>query len=191
MPFPDLSQKAMERFVALLPSDLRLIVMADRKTSRTPGSAYLSAARSCSPQDVPELCRAHPEDVRLMGRARRLRILAWLAGQPDNRTLFVDLQKERDSGTGGRAGNGQSVPQLFRDDITAFSGAVAPRVAGAFLSRNVLAEARRAAMEIAVERHVPEAPTAGPDSGPQDNGPDNSPSTGASPGALSAAGDKR
>ncbi|MGY8607564.1 hypothetical protein ACTVH1_18130 [Gluconobacter cerinus] len=188
MPFPDLSQKAMERFVAMLPSDLRLIVMADRKTSRTPGSAYLSAARTCSPQRVPELCRAHPEDVRLMGRARRLRILAWLAGQPDNRTLFVDLQKERDGGTDGRAGNGQSVPQLFRDDITAFSGAVAPRVAGAYLSRNVLAEAQRAAMEIAIERHVPEASASGPDNNPHDN----SPSTGASPGALSAAaGDKR
>jgi hypothetical protein len=128
----DLSEKSMASWMDKLPDDVRRVIQeGDERQGEV---ANLSAAlASATPVEVPDIIRAYPDEVRLLGRAGRLRLIGWLSGTAagDLAPLFRRLLDEDEEGEGG-----DSVGIMLLEDIRAWVRLVlGPRVA-----RNVVSE---------------------------------------------------
>jgi len=80
------------------------------------GEKLLLLLRSADPAAVPAILKAHPEEVRDMGVARRMRILSWLAfADADRRGAFEELSEDEGKGSGASS-HEQEVVDLFKAD---------------------------------------------------------------------------
>lgn len=122
----DLSEGSIAAWKSRLPSDV-VSALSDSAETASEGSGALTAALAESPAwQVPEVVRQHPEDVRAFGRARRIRLMAWVARQtfPDCGAVFRRLTEDEEGGSGAGA-----VGLLFLEDIQALAEAMGPRIA--------------------------------------------------------------
>lgn len=136
----DLSDASIAAWKAKLPDDLRSALAAEGEDPPCGAGALAAALAEASPWQVPEVVRRHPAEARAFGRARRVRLMARMAGQarPDpasvlRRLTGEDLSGEAGAGSGagsgGGAGNGGDVGLLFLEDIRALAEALGPRLA--------------------------------------------------------------
>jgi hypothetical protein len=130
---PDLSDRSITAWLAKLPEDVRSALAVEGEVA-SEGSGGLSAALGgVTPFDVPDLVRVHAGDVRSFGRARRVRLMAWMANSaPEPAPVFARLTDGRsvaDGGEGEGSGGASEVGVLFLEDIRALAKALGPRLA--------------------------------------------------------------
>ena len=103
-------------------------------------------------EKIPDILRAHPDDVRALGRAGRLRIAAFVVGFSNDDIggayeVFRRLIGEAEAGdeTGGGSGS-DALGVMFIEDIIAYVKAVtAPRLAAQLITDNTIGFAAEAA----------------------------------------------
>ena len=124
---PDLSSQSLAVWLAKLPDDVRE-ALDDASDAATDGrGALMTALSTATPLEVPDLVRQHAGEVHGFGRARRVRMMAWMANKAqDPGPIFTRLTA--DDTTDGEAGSG-NVGILFLEDIKALAAAIAPRIA--------------------------------------------------------------
>lgn len=138
MAVPDLSEKALSGWLKLLPADAREAIEDGDPVSGDGGTLATSLV-SVAAWQVPDLVRQHPDDAKVFGRARRIRLMAWMSAEArDNRgPLFRRLVGEDDETSGG-AGTDE-IGLLFLEDIRALNDKmVAPRLSQRMASENSL-----------------------------------------------------
>lgn len=129
-----MSENSVAAWLAKLPEDIREALVSNDAPS-SEGSGGLSRALSLAQAaDLPEVVRSHAEDAAAFGRPRRVRLMAWLAGDALRRRenplpAFRRLTGD-ETGDGGEAGSAaDAVGILFLEDLRALADAVAPRLA--------------------------------------------------------------
>lgn len=124
---PDLSDSAMTAWLSKLPADIRSAVQ-EGDGQAADGGALSAVLSQSQPWQVPELVRSHADGVRGLGRARRIRVMAWMARAtyPESAGVFRRLTGE-DLAEGEVGGDGD-VGVLFLEDLKALAAALAPRM---------------------------------------------------------------
>jgi hypothetical protein len=132
---PDLSEHATRAWVAALPDDVRdTLARSDRDPDEMSAPrGFADAIASLGPDDawrLPEIIREHPEAAKSLGRARRMRLVAWASSvtYPDSARLLQELTGEDDDGSEQAGSVGES-GILFLEDIRAYAEALGARVA--------------------------------------------------------------
>lgn len=93
-----------------------------------------------------------PDSFKSIGRARRLRLLAWLvAGKYPDKAKAMQALAETDEGSEGSGGGVGKIAPYFKADIRALVEAVAPRAARRIVDGATLAAVTGAAYEVAGE----------------------------------------
>ena len=171
----DLSDASIAAWKAKLPDDLRSALAAEGEGPSGGAGALAAVLTEAAPWQVPEVVRRHPDEVRAFGRARRVRLMAWMAGQaqPDPAALLRRLTGEApprevssrevsppevSNGAGDGAGAGEGagsggdaggeVGVLFLEDIRALAAALAPRLARRMASGETLEAVVQAAVTL-------------------------------------------
>ncbi|MFC4235994.1 hypothetical protein ACFOY8_12180 [Thalassospira xianhensis] len=120
-----------------LPEDIREAVLSDGGTSSEGDGILVSVLRDdVAPSQIPELVREYPQDVRAFGRARRIRLMAWMAKKtyPDSHAVFRKLTGEEEDGSGSNSETGE----LFLEDIKIFAEVISKRQIQRMASENRL-----------------------------------------------------
>jgi len=141
----DISADTMKAWRALLPDDLKSVIPDDGGGDERRVADLCEALRGAPAAEWPGLVVQHAEAVREMGRARRIKFLAWVSNQTHrmNPRVFADIVSEDDQ-AGGRSQTGV----LFVEDIRALNEALARRVARRMGDKNTFEMIREASREI-------------------------------------------
>lgn len=112
----------------MLPEDVRSVVPDDA----SPDADGLVDAISedlagAAPRRMAGIIRQHQDAIATLGRARRIRLLAWIANRswPDAQSVVGQITDEGGDASGESGGEGKSGPSkvasLFRADIKAYA----------------------------------------------------------------------
>lgn len=145
---PDLSERSIAAWMRNLPADVLSAVRVEGEEASEGSGGLVAALADAAPWQVPDVVRQHAQDARAFGRARRLRLMAWVAKQtyPDSGGIFRRLTGEdQDEGAvGGEA----DVGVLFLEDIKAYVEAIAPRLARRMASEATMESVVQAAFTL-------------------------------------------
>lgn len=125
---PNISDLSMEFWLSKLPDDVRLALIAPDEQVSLSSSSLLSALETSEAARIPEILQEHLEDAKKMGRARRVRLLAWIACQPDRAIIFRKIEEDEKSG-GGNQTAGIMLLEDIRALVTAMSNRIVKQVA--------------------------------------------------------------
>lgn len=125
--------KEMEAWHGRMPPDVRAAIPEDFREGTDDYGALSERITTAKVEDAHRIVASEADLFRRMGRARRLRFLAWAAKRstPDRPSAWARLfEKDAGDGTaeGGEAGGVGDVVDLFVDDIRCLSGPLADRV---------------------------------------------------------------
>jgi hypothetical protein len=152
----DLSKETMKRWRELLPADIQSAVPEDFTGDETAVYKLCETVRATDLRDMRKVVDAHASLIEGMGRARRIKFLAWLSHKsfPYRVDIFADVVSGE-----GEGGNGRPVSMLFIEDIKALNEAIAAR-----LARDVVVEPNVEAIKMAAFefQNVPEFRREGP-----------------------------
>lgn len=147
----DLSAAAVRAWREKLPADLRAVVPDDLSGDEATLARIASKLAEADAERVPGIVLEHGEMFAAMGRARRVRFLAWLAKRayPESGIVISALiGKESDEqGSTGRQGGGVVAP-YFLEDLRAFAEALGPRVARRMVGGDAVGLIARAASRV-------------------------------------------
>lgn len=115
----DISTSAIESWKRKLPEDVRAS-LDDGNVSSEGSGLLITTLESSVPGAMPGIIRQSVDEVTAFGRARRVRIICYLAANGD----ITELLREDDEEGGGGA-----VARIFLDDVKAVMAAFGPRIA--------------------------------------------------------------
>lgn len=150
-----LGKESMEAWYGLLPADVASCM--DRPGNDGQAEADAIAAAMPAIKDGSALLQyvsGNVESFIAIGRARRIRILAWLAAgdYPDKMKALKSLSDtDTSGGADGGAGGAQKVAPYFKEDIRAFVESLGPRAARGIVDAATLAAVTGAGYEVAGE----------------------------------------
>lgn len=155
-----LRKERLEKWRAAQPADVA--AATQDPVSSDPAFAALVASRLptfTSASAVTQFVSAHPEEFIALGRAGRLRFLAWVFAKkyPDINDFTFQLisEKEVEEGEGGEGSAGEQgldrVTPYFYSDLLAFAEAIGPRVAALIVDSNTLDAVAGAGLEMTSE----------------------------------------
>lgn len=147
----DLSLNAMAAWLDRLPDDIRSAV-GDVAAGDDDRLAELSAVLSAAPADrLSVIVSERADDFMAMGRARRLRFLAWVARRtyPESGLLFRALAEDDDEG--GQSGGRSKIAPYFLEDVKALVNVLGPRVAMQVVNGDNLGAVVRSSYELQSE----------------------------------------
>ena len=132
---PDLSERSIAQWLERLPEDVRSAI-ADGDVPPLAEGGLAAALETAAPFQVPDMVREHSADTHSFGRARRVRLMAWVARQtyPESGAIFRRLTGADDDGNEG----GDAVGLLVLEDIRALAEALSPRLARRVSSASAL-----------------------------------------------------
>lgn len=144
----DLKKDSMEAWWRLLPSDFKKQVSLDSAGDEARLTEISERLAKCSYEEVVEILETDADLFIEMGRARRIRFLAWMASRtyPDSGALFRTLTSESEDG-GDQEGAGKVAP-YFKEDIVAIVQAIGPRAAKMIINQDNLNQVVQASYEI-------------------------------------------
>ena len=146
---PDLSERSLSAWLAKLPEDLRLAISSDGEVASIGSGDLLASLNSVTPLEVPALVRLHSADTRSFGRARRIRLMAWMAkeaGEPA--PVFARLTEDETGDAEGSTGGHADIGILFLEDIKALANALGPRIARRMASNATMAAVIQSAFNL-------------------------------------------
>jgi hypothetical protein len=147
----DLSDGSISKWMSKLPQDV-LAALAEGDAPSPGGAPALSAAfgGAVGAPQVPDLVREHPDEAKALGRAGRVRLMAWVADNsgdnpgPVFRRLVGEVAADDDGGAGSAGSD--TVGILFLEDIRSIARNVTgPRVAARIVDDSSLSMAVEAA----------------------------------------------
>jgi hypothetical protein len=145
----DLRKASVEEWIASLPSDVRSVMPA-ASGDDFEGLAALQTEIERTPDSrIADLVSRNGEAFKTMGRARRMRFLAWVArrASPDAGPIIRAVTSEGGDEGDGDGGHGP----LFLEDLRAFVEALGPRVARLTFSEGAVEAAVQAAYRLQTE----------------------------------------
>lgn len=125
MTFPRLGDEDIASFLRLLPQDVRTVL--EQEPGIVPSPACMKALLSSAPGAAGDVLERFDVDVERMGRARRIRLMAWIAASPSARSVLQTLLDDGREGE-GEGGGGRNGTARLRADVRAFSAALGPRI---------------------------------------------------------------
>jgi len=152
-----LDKDSMSVWYGLLPADVAsCIEISELGEGESEATAIVGAIKGFkNGEDVVGFVAQNPERFLTIGRARRLRFLAWLmAGNyPDKGMALQALANpdDEEQGSEGAAGGVGKVAPYFKEDILALVEALGPRAARRIVDVGTLAAVTGAAYEVAGE----------------------------------------
>lgn len=144
----DLKKESMEAWWKLLPSDFKKQVSLEDPGNEGRLVAISERLAKCSYEEVVEILETDADLFIEMGRARRIRFLAWMASRtyPDSGALFRSLTSESED-EGDQEGARKIAP-YFKEDIMAIVQAIGPRAAKMIMNQDNLNQVVQASYEI-------------------------------------------
>jgi len=149
-----LARDSMEAWFGLLPDDVASCMEKPGQDGQAEADAIAAGLLSVgSGSDLVTYVAGNQDSFIAIGRARRIRILAWLAaGQyPDKVAALQALSGEEGAGEGGSAAGTDKVAPYFKEDIRALVEALGPRAARGIVDAATLAAVAGAGYEVAGE----------------------------------------
>ena len=140
----DLSDAGIAAWQSRLPSDIKAIIGDD---DVSPPEDLLLRLRSSEAEEIPAIVVGDPDMAEALGRARRIRLVAWLVSQAfeqgDDAAAIVDILTGEDDEGSETASSGRI---LFLEDLRMLNAVIADRIA----ARVAAPAALMAAAEVAV-----------------------------------------
>lgn len=150
-----LGRESMEAWYGKLPDDIASCMEKPGAEGQVEADAITSALPSLGGGTaVLEYVSGNDESFVTIGRARRIRFLAWLAARdyPDKvKAIQALTDAESSSGEGGSGGGVQKVAPFFKEDIRALVQALGARAARRIVDADTLAAVTGAGYEVAGE----------------------------------------
>ena len=149
-----LAKDSMEAWFGLLPDDVASCMEKPGPEGQAEADAIAAALPGLgNGAELVGYVSSNPQPFIEIGRARRIRILAWLAAgdYPDKAAALQALAGEDGSGEGGSAAGTEKVAPYFKEDIRAFVEALGPRAARGIVDAATLAAVTGAGFEVAGE----------------------------------------
>ncbi|TLX16901.1 hypothetical protein [Rhizobium sp. MHM7A] len=154
-----LSKEALEAWRATLPDDVLTCIETIDDSGQEAAdfiSKFLPDLKNSD--DFSGLVSANREKFMEMGRARRIRFLAWCAAKfhsdKDERLRLISKITETGSSEEGSGSGNQSVGILFLEDIKAFAAAMGPRAAALIVDENTLSTVAGVGLEMASDMEL-------------------------------------
>lgn len=133
----DLSAAHVRAWHALLPSDIKEVVKDDADAAADPLAAAVARELNLGEgRTWVSIVHRHGDEIVLLGQARRVRMLAWLAQASWPQPGIVNgVARVTGSDDDGKGGEGRAkVAPLFRADIEAMAGVYVARAGRAAMS---------------------------------------------------------
>lgn len=149
-----LTYEAMEAWYGLLPDDVASCMEKPGREGQAEADAIAAALPGVgNGADLVSYVARNQDSFIAIGRARRIRILAWLAAgdYPDKVEALQALSGEEGSGEGGSSAGTEKVAPYFKEDIRALVAALGPRAARGIVDAATLAAVAGAGYEVAGE----------------------------------------
>ena len=127
---PDYSDEGMKAWRSVLPPDIDGCLGSEGSIG---SGALVRSLQATRPEDVPSILPLHVDDLTAFGRARRLRMMAWVLNKVRNdddeeggeaTRVLADLIGEDDQGNGGSRGE---ATRVLYEDYLAFETSLGPR----------------------------------------------------------------
>lgn len=162
----DLSKTGIESWLDRLPADVRSVMEGDIDAAPDP-AAINFAAKMDEAANTPEVVEAQEKMLELieangdlfekLGRARRLRFLAWFVAKtyPDSSQpvrILIDGYDDEES-QGGRGTIGK-VSMILAEDLRALVAALGPRAAKLIVTEGTLEAVTGAGYEVTTEMEM-------------------------------------
>lgn len=145
----DLSEHAMAAWAAKLPDDVRAVISGGDEASPEGSGGLRAALASAPPSAVPGIVRGDADGARALGRAGRLRLMAWMAASEERPgAVFSRLvgEGEGEGEDSEGAPGGDPVGILFLEDLKAIAEAVVgPRMSRRMVDDHTLGAVAEAA----------------------------------------------
>jgi len=126
----DLMKDSIQAWLERLPEDVRSAIPDGAAGDEDAAKAVTEGIKGlATPEQVLEFVDGNGDSFVAMGRARRVRFLAWFASRtyPSRTESFVALT-DGEAGDGGQGGRGKVAP-FFLEDVRALVEALGPRAA--------------------------------------------------------------
>lgn len=149
-----LAKESVEAWYRLLPEDVASAMEPPGEREAEASEAVLSGiAAVATGRQAVALVEEKADSFVAMGRARRIRFLAWLAARdyPDVVEALDAITGDGTSESGAGGGGAGKVAPYFREDVRALVEALGPRAARGFAIRANLAAVAGAGFEVAGE----------------------------------------
>jgi hypothetical protein len=154
-----LSKEALEAWRATLPDDVLTCIDAIDDSGQDAAdfiSKFLPDLKNLD--DFSGLVSANREKFMEMGRARRIRFLAWCTAKfhsdKDERLRLISKITETGSSEEEGGSGAQNVGILFLEDIKAFAAAMGPRAAALIVDENTLSTVAGVGLEMASDMEM-------------------------------------
>jgi hypothetical protein len=151
----NLSKTGIESWLDRLPDDVRE-VMADPIDAAADPAAIAFAAEIAAVEDLAKVLDLVENNLALfegLGRARRIRFLAWFASRtyPESLDLFRVLVEGYDDEDSGGRGAIEKVSMILAEDMRALAAALGPRAARQIVTGGTLEAVTGAGYEVTTE----------------------------------------
>jgi hypothetical protein len=152
---PELSGDKIRSWHERLPSDIRSVIPEDFGTNDEACNDVGFTLESIALSVLPDFIHENSEVFAVMGRARRIRVLAWMANRAgaNGSLLLNEIINEEGDGSGD-FGTGKVAP-LFREDLRALAEALGPRMARLQVSGGTLTAVLQAGYVAEAEAQMP------------------------------------
>lgn len=154
-----LSKEALEAWRATLPDDVLTCVETIDDSGQDAAdfiAKFLPDLKEVD--DFIGMISANREKFMEMGRARRIRFLAWCTAKfhsdKDERLRLISKITETGSSEEGSSSGSQNVGVLFLEDIKAFAEAMGPRAAALIVDENTLSTVAGVGLELASDMEM-------------------------------------
>lgn len=147
-----LGKDSMEAWFGLLPEDVASCMERPGEEGQAEAEKVEAALRSITNSSaLVEFISGNEDAFISMGRARRIRFLAWLAAgdYPDKVKAIMHLSDTESTGDG--AGGAGKIAPYFKEDIRALVEALGPRKSRAIVDAATLAVITGAGLDVAGE----------------------------------------
>jgi len=147
----DLRKDTMEAWFERLPDDVRSALPDGTAGAEAAGLAVTEGLKGLkTPEEILSYVAVNQDSFMDMGRARRVRFLAWLAKRTYPEKIGVLDVLTDEGGDGGQGVMGKVAP-VFLEDIRAIVEALGPRAARGIVDADTIAAVAGAGYELASE----------------------------------------